>query len=103
MKEPEMNPEVLQILSDFENLEAEMAPEAWNQALMQQLGASQAKQSANSALPMPYMAILLIFIGMNAVCIFNIFKNTPQPSFHRLAKLNIISTELLIPNVALNH
>jgi hypothetical protein len=99
MKKTEINPKVIEILNDFENLDAMDASEAWNQALMQQLVESDAKHSSNSALPVSYVTVILIFILMNAVCIFNMFKNTQPTSFNRIAKLNIISKELLIPNV----
>jgi hypothetical protein len=101
MKQPEINQKVIQMLHDFEKLEAIDASDAWNQALMQQLVESEVVHSANSTLPLPYVTAILIFIVMNAVCIFNMFKNTHQPSFNRLAKLNIISKELLIPHVTL--
>ncbi len=101
MKESEMNPKVVEMLNDFEQLEATTVSESWNQALMQKLEESEAQHSLDSALPISYVTVILIFILMNAVCIFNIFKNTQQPAFNRIAKLNVISKELLIPNVSL--
>jgi hypothetical protein len=99
MKKTEINPKVIEMLNDFENLEAMDASEAWNQALMQKLVESDVKHSSNLALPVSYVTVIVIFILMNAVCIFNGFKKLQPSSFNRIAKLNIISKELLIPNV----
>jgi hypothetical protein len=103
MKKTEINPKVIEMLNDFDNLETRNASEAWNQALMQKLVESEGKHSSHSVLPKYYVTIIFIFILMNGVCIFNIFKNTQQPTFNRIAKLNLISKELLIPNVTLNN
>jgi hypothetical protein len=100
MKKTEINPKVIEILHDFEQLEAIDAPETWNQALMQKLAESEATHSSGFAHPISYATVLVLFMLMNAVCIVKIF-NTQQPSYNRIAKLNLISKELLIPNVTL--
>ena len=103
MKKTEINPKVIEMLNDFDNLETMNASDGWNQALMQKLVESEGKHVSNSALPKYYITIIFIFILMNSVCIFNMFKQAQQPTFNRLAKLNLISKELLIPNVTLNN
>jgi hypothetical protein len=101
MKELEINQKVIQLLNDFEKLEPIDASDEWNQVLMQKL--TESKNPSPVVSFMPYAAAIVLMLVLNVVCAVHIFKNTHQPSFNRIAKLNIISKELLIPNVSLNN
>jgi hypothetical protein len=97
MEKTEINSKVIELLNDFENLETMDASMAWNQTLMQKLVDAEAMNASNAVLPVSYVRVILIFTLLNAVCIFNIFNHTKQLTYNRIAKLNIISKELLMP------
>jgi hypothetical protein len=99
MKKTEMNPKIVQMMDDFENLEKIEASEAWNQGLMQKL--EESNQAPFLGLSSSgYVICCLFFVVMNALCIFNFLKQT---SLNRTATLHIVSKELLINVVAVNN